>query len=296
MSSEVAIRDQVDSAEALLSVVGTMKTLAAVRIGKYRRAVTALRSSARTLDLAWQATVNLHPELVPTFTSDRDGPLAVVVFGSERGLAGGFNERVARHAVGMLRQRAPEGKTVVVFPVGSRVRARLRRLGVKTEDGVPLPSSLETIDLGVTQVLAQIDAWRAEDRFEQLYFIYNRPLRGTEYKPLTLQLLPLDKTWLRKLRERPWPSGRLPMPIMDPQELLGGVIRQSIAQALVRAFASSMASENGARLVAMEAAERNVEERLDGLRVAHRTLRQNAITEELLDIQAAYAAMEDTPG
>lgn len=295
MSSEVAIRDQLASAEALLSVVGTMKTLAAVRIGKYRRTVAALRSSARTLDLAWQAAVKLHPELVPTITSDRDGPLAVVVFGSERGLAGGFNERVARHAVGMLRQRVPDGGSAVVFPVGSRVRARLRRLGVKTEDGVQLPGSLETIDLGVTQVLAQIDLWRAEARVEQLYFIYNRPLRGTEYKPLTLQLLPLDDTWLRNLRERPWPSGRLPMPIMDPHELLGGVIRQSIAQALVRAFASSMASENGARLVAMEAAERNVEERLDGLRVAHRTLRQNAITEELLDIQAAYAAMEDTP-
>lgn len=295
MSSEVAIRDQVASAEALLSVVGTMKTLAAVRIGKYRRTVAALRSSARTLDLAWQATVKLHPELVPTFTSDGDGPLAVVVFGSERGLCGGFNERVARHAVGMLRHRARDGGSTVVFPVGRRVRARLRRLGVKTEEGTQQPSSLETIDHGVAQVLAQIDAWRAEDRFQQLYFIYNRPLRGTEYKPLTLQLLPLDEAWLRGLRERPWPSGRLPMPVMDAQELLGGVIRQSIAQALVRAFASSMASENGARLVAMEAAERNVEERLEALRVAHRTLRQNAITEELLDIQAAYAAMEDVP-
>lgn len=295
MSSEVAIRDQVASAEALLSVVGTMKTLAAVRIGKYRRTVAALRSSARTLDLAWQAAVKLHPELVPAFTSSVAGPLAVVVFGSERGLCGGFNERVARHAQGMLRHKAQDSSSAVVFPVGRRVRARLRRLGVSTEEGVQTPGSLESIDQGVAQVLSQIDAWRAEERFEQLFFVYNRPLRGIEYKPLTLQLLPLDEAWLRGLQERPWPSGRLPMPVMAADELLGGVIRQSIAQALVRAFASSMASENGARLAAMEAAERNVEDRLEGLRVAHRTLRQNAITEELLDIQAAYAAMEDVP-
>lgn len=295
MSSEVVIRDQLASAEALLSVVGTMKTLAAVRTNKYRRAVAALHSSARTLDLAWRATVKMHPDLLPTFMNSEEGALAVVVFGSERGLCGGFNERVARHTAGMLRQLAPDGDNTVVFPVGRRVRARLRRMGVKTVEGAQLPGSLDAIDRGVAQVLAQIDNWRAERHFGHLYFVYNRPLRGTDYKPLTLQLLPLDEAWLRGLRERPWPAKGLPVAIMEPVELLGGVIRQSIALALERAFTSSMASENSARLVAMEAAERNVEERLDALRVQHRALRQNAITDELLDIQAAYAAMEDTP-
>jgi len=59
---------------------------------------------------------------------------------------------------------------------------------------------------------------------------------------------------------------------------------------LVQAFAASQASENAARLAAMEAAERNVEERIDQLRTRYQAARQSSITAELLDIQAAYAA------
>jgi F-type H+-transporting ATPase subunit gamma len=59
---------------------------------------------------------------------------------------------------------------------------------------------------------------------------------------------------------------------------------------LVRAFAASQTAENAARLAAMEAAERNVEERLTQLRHAANLERQNAVTEELLDVQAAYQA------
>lgn len=293
MSGREGVRDSLANAETLLSVVTTMKTLSAVHIGKYRKATSALKSSARTLELAWQALARLHPELMPTLSDPGGGALAVVVFGSERGLCGPFNDRVARHLAGMLRERGPAGASAVVFPVGRRVRTRLERLGLETEPGVPLPASLEALDHGVSAVLARIDAWRATGTFDQLYFVYNRPASGTEYRPLTVRLLPVDAAMLRDLLARPWPGGRLPMPIMDAQALLRGLIRQSIAQALVRAFASSMASENIARLMAMEAAERNVEERLASLRVAHRTLRQNAITEELLDIQAAFASMEE---
>lgn len=112
------------------------------------------------------------------------------------------------------------------------------------------------------------------------------------YRPSTVQLLPLDAAWLRELRDRPWPSRRVPMTGLDGPRLLEGLVRQQLTHVLVRAFAASQAAENAARLAAMEAAERSVDERLGQLRHAANLERQNAVTEELLDVQAGYAAAE----
>src|SRR5690606_22945198 len=154
----------------------------------------------------------------------------------------------------------------------------------------PCRGTVEAMGVAVARVLDQWEAGRGGARFERLVLVHARPISGTEYAPDAVQLLPSDVAWLRSLRDRPWPSRRLPMPVLDPDRLLRGIVRQYLAQALVRAFAASLASENVARLVAMEAAERNVDERLANLRTAYRAARQNAITEELLDIQSAYAA------
>ena len=82
------------------------------------------------------------------------------------------------------------------------------------------------------------------------------------------------------------------MELSEPRRLVAGVIRQRMALAFVKAFGSSLAAENAARLAAMEAASRNIDDRLDQLRTAFHTARQAAVTEELLDIQAAAAALE----
>ena len=292
MSGTEAIARRVASAETLQSVVTTMKTLASVRIGQYRRSMVAARAADETLELALRAALLLYPELVPS-GSPEPGTLALAVFGSDRGLCGAFNERVSREATALVAADSMSADSVerpVVLAVGRRAHGRLRARGVQVDAVVPVPGNLESIDVAVTRVLDQIDAWRDEARFERLVLVYARPISGTEYTPDAVQLLPFDVAWLRSLRDRPWPSRRLPMPVLDPDRLLRGIVRQYLAQALVRAFAASLASENVARLVAMEAAERNVDERLANLRTAYRAARQNAITEELLDIQSAYAA------
>ena len=297
MSRDADVRRQLESAETLGTVVTTMKTLASVRIGQYRRAVTALDASSTTLDLALQALVTLYPELIEAPPSAEGPSLAVVVFGSDRGLCGPFNERLARHAQETLRDHATpsesagEGDPPAVLAVGRRMVSRLRAVGVPVAHHVRPPGALDTVDLAVLDVLSQVDAWRSAGRAERLLLIHARPTSAAAYEPQVVQVLPLDTAWLHALRARPWPSKRLPMPLSDAQRLLEGVIRQRIAHALVRAFAASQAAENAARLAAMDAAERNIEERVTALRTAFQQARQNAITEELLDIQAAYAVV-----
>jgi F-type H+-transporting ATPase subunit gamma len=294
MSDSDAVRRRLEGAETLATVVTTMKTLASVRIGQYRRAVAALDASSKTLDLAAQALVRLYPELLATTAAPEARSLAVVVFGSDRGLCGPFNDRLARAAqAALVEGRAADARpeeVPLVLAIGRRLAGRLRVLGVPVERQVRPPGALDTVDMAVLDVLTHVDAWRSAARADRLVLVHARPTSAAAFTTRTVRLLPLDVAWLRRLRDRPWPTNRMPLELSDPPRLLHGVIRQRIAHALVGAFAASQAAENAARLAAMDAAERNIQERVAQLHSAYHQARQNAITEELLDIQAAYAA------
>jgi len=296
VSRSATIGRKLSSARTLQSVVGTMKTLASVRVGQYRQAVRALEGSTRTLELALQTLLRSYPELLEARDEPEEGRVAAIVFGSDRGLCGPFNQRVAQHADGLLHARVPEGSQPALVAVGRRMRTRLAARGWPVERRVEPPGALDAVDAATSEVLEHVDRWREEGRAERLFLVHARPTSGAGYEPSALQLLPLDPSWLHALRDRTWPSRRLPIPFGEGRELLRGLLRQLVAHALVRAFAASQASENAARLAAMEAAERNIEERIDRLRTAYQAARQNAITEELLDIQAAYAAASPDAG
>lgn len=291
MSRSARIGRRLDAAETLHTVVSTMKTLASVRIGQYRHAVAALEDSNRTIELALQTLLRLNPELLEAEGEREASSLAVVTFGSDRGLCGPFNERVAQHAHGLLAARTVPDRDATLLAVGRRMVRRMEGRGWTVEGSVDPPGSLAAVEGAMMEVLRHVDRWREEGRAERLFLVHARPTSAASYEPYALQLLPLDPSWLRALHDRDWPSRRLPVAFGDTRELLRGLLRQLVAHALVRAFAASQASENAARLAAMEAAERNVEERIDALRTDYQAARQSAITAELLDIQVAYLAV-----
>jgi len=291
VSGSARIRRQLESAEGLSGVVGTMKSLASVRVSQYRRTMRALDASTRTLDHAARALLHLHPELAEPEDPRQESGAAVVVVGSDRGLCGPFNDRMARYAAREL-AAGRGGHEAEVVAVGRRLASRLRAAGVEPRVQLPAPSSLDALDVAVAELLGLVTAWRDEGRAARLLLLYSRPAGATSFAPRTVQVLPIDADWLRQLRQKPWPSRRVPMQLSDPRRLVAGVIRQRMALSFVKAFGSSLASENAARLAAMEAASRNIEELLEQLRTAYHTARQAAVTEELLDIQAAAAALE----
>lgn len=293
MSSLTATRRQLQSAEMLQGVVTTMKTLSAVRITQYRRSVAALQESQQTLELAVQALLSWQPDLLPVAEPGADSSLAIIILGSDRGLCGPFNERITRHAAGLLAARTPAGQTPSILSVGRRLDSRLENAGYQAAARVDPPGNVDSIDEAVVAVLAHVERWQAEGRAQRLYVAYNRPLRGATYQSQAVRILPVDSRWIKRLRDRDWPTNRLPISLGDQNALLRGVVNQFIAHTLVRSFAASQASENAARLAAMDAAERNIEERLHELQTAHRQARQNTVTAELLDVQSAFAATSE---
>jgi len=296
METTERLRNRIETAEELESVVRTMKGMAAVGIRQYERAVDSLTEYSRTIELGFQVLLRDRRESLLRVADVPGGPSASIVFGSDQGMCGSLNREIADHTLQHAKREGIEqraGWFVAAF--GMRVAAEFESVGVPVRQTFPLPSSVAGLSATVEDVLVNVQRWRVEEGVDQITLFHHRPLGGSTYEPQTVQLLPLDLDWLRSLASRDWPTRVLPTFTMAWEDLLDSLIGQQLFMALFRALAESLASENAARLAAMQAAEDNIEERIEELRMQFHQRRQAAITEELLDVVAGFGALEEKP-
>jgi F-type H+-transporting ATPase subunit gamma len=111
--------------------------------------------------------------------------------------------------------------------------------------------------------------------------------------PVFQQILPLDEACANQRRTAAWPGRCLPMLAGSRAVTFAHLFRQYLFISLYRALTQSLASENAARLMAMQAAGKNILETLDHLQAMFREQRQAAITAELLDIVSGFEALSE---
>jgi F-type H+-transporting ATPase subunit gamma len=220
--------------------------------------------------------------------STRPGAISAVVFGSDQGLVGQFNDVVADYAIKSLADLPGEPR---VWAVGERVHARLADTGLPLVGLFTVPNSVQAITPLVGQVQIESQAHLAKGKNAALWVFHNRPLSGALFEPVGQRLLPLDAQWRQGLAAIPWPNSNLP-------EVMGGgvgtfrvLIREYLFISLFRACAESLASENASRLAAMERADKNIDDLLEDLRVTSHQLRQSGIDEELFDVISGFKAL-----
>jgi F-type H+-transporting ATPase subunit gamma len=290
-----ALRDKIHSVEEIQSVVTTMKAMAAVNIRQYEEAVESLAEYNNTVEMGLQIALRHRPEEIKIAQRVLSGPLGAVVFGSDQGMVGQFNQEVVDRASSVLKKGPLGERDCTLLAIGRRVAARLDQAGQPLAVSLPVPSSLAGITPMVQDLLVHIEAWREKQGIEQILLFYNTPTYGASYRPTALQLLPVDLRWLQGLERREWPSRGLPTYTLGWDVLFAALIREYFFVSLFRAFAESLASENASRLSSMQAAEKNVEQRLDQLNAQYHHLRQSSITEELMDVVAGYEALAESP-
>ncbi|HOP35589.1 MAG TPA: F0F1 ATP synthase subunit gamma [Syntrophales bacterium] len=286
-----------ESTRDLQSVVKTMKALAAVRIRQYERAVESLGDYTETVEKGLRAVLLNRPGLMVTARPGQRDTIGAVVFGSDQGMCGQLNDQVASHALAeMNRFNRGNSENRVILAVGDRLRGRLEDGGQAVDEGFSVPGSVTGITPLVQDVLSRIEGWHEKKGLEQVFLYYSEHLSGASYRPRTVHLLPIDRLWLARIREKGWAGRSLPLFTMDWDSLFSALIREYLFGSLFRAFAESLASENASRLASMEGAERNIREQLKGLDVQYHQQRQMSITEELLDIVSGFEALEAGDG
>src|SRR5476649_470595 len=193
MSDTLAsLRRKISSAGDLQSVVRTMKALAASSIGQYEKSVRALADYYRIVELGLGAC--LRESEPAALMAQRDGKtdageLGAIVFGSDQGLVGRFNEVVADYAIKTL--AALPGKPQV-WAVGERVHARLSDAGLPLMGLFAVPNSVRAITPLVGQIQIESEAHRAKGGYARVFVFHNRPQSGALFEPVSQRMLPLD--------------------------------------------------------------------------------------------------------
>ncbi len=286
MPSLEALKRKLATSNDLYTVVSAMKTLSAVNMRQYEGALSSLRQYAKSVALGLQVILQDHKDdllqesLMPQ-------QLTVIIVGSDTGLCGRFNESIVDVALKDLATIPAKLEETSLIVVGSRVALELEVRGFQADSILQLPSSLHSITKVAQDLLTTLESFegnRMARRRIMLY--YNRPAGLSHFKARSLQLYPLDPKWLSLLASKSWESRCLAIYTMDWQTLFSALVREYYFVSLFRTLAESLASENAARLAAMQAAELNIEEKLNELNLELNHLRQVSITEELQDIMA----------
>ena len=290
-----SLRRKIDGAADLQGVVGSMKALAASSIGQYERAVRSLDDYYRTVKLGLSVCLR-QAEAVPVTVGKRKAQeemRGAVVFGSDQGLVGRFNEVLVEFAINKL--KSLPGKTKKIWAVGERAQELLADTGLTQAGVLSVPNSVNAITPLIGRILIDIQAARDRGEVVAVYLFHNRPKSESVYEPVSKLLLPLDQAGQNKLATLPWPTKSLP-DVIDGSTggatpTLQAFIREYLFVLLFQACAESLASENGSRLAAMQRAEKNIKEILEDLNRTFFRIRQEAIDEELFDVVAGFEAL-----
>ncbi len=286
MSSSELLKRKIKSSQDLQSVVKTMKALAAVSIHQYEKAVESLTDYNRTVEMGIQILLQQGKGLISH--KQKSSGLGLVIFGSDQGMCGQFNEQIVNFA--QESEQISSQKTAIIA-VGLRVLNSLDDYDLTADKYLGLPSSVNAITPLVQNILLELEKWRSEKQINRIVLYYNELVRSSTYNPKRLQILPLDSAWLNNLKSKSWETKNIPTFKSKSNVLFSSLIEEYLFISLYRACANSLASENASRLAAMQVAEKNIGDRLEELNTEYQLDRQTLITNELLDIVSGFEAL-----
>jgi F-type H+-transporting ATPase subunit gamma len=297
MESLESIRSKLEGAKDLKSVVSAMKAMASSNIIQYEAAVASLAEYYYTVALGLIAyfkaeKIEAIHEKKKT-AKNKENLLCAIVFGSDQGLVGQFNDSMADFVTTSL--KALPG-TKEIWVVGERVELLLSDMGFKASEHYAVPNNVSAITPLVQQILIKSEASHQNQAIHEFYIFHNEPKPGSGYQPFMQRFLPLDEKWKDDLQQIKW-STKLPPQIAGaPRPTLLELISGYLFVSLFRACAESLASENASRLEAMQRAKKNIDDLLEGLTKKYNRFRQSAIDEELFDVVSGFEALKKDTG
>jgi F-type H+-transporting ATPase subunit gamma len=270
-----------------------MKAMAASNISQYEASVASLGDYYHTVILGFKAY--LTAEKVQTIIKkavprkDVEQIVCIIVFGSDLGLVGQFNDIMSANVQQSLSD-IPGKKEFWV--IGERVQALMQDAGLSATKFYPIPSSIETVRPLIQELLREMQSSREVRHIAQFYVFHNQPKTGSGYEPVNQRLLPLDEKWMQDIMAIQWPSKNIPEVVGNPEGTLHALINAYLFVSLFRACTESLAAENASRLVAMQRAEKSISDMLENLGKKFQRLRQSLIDEELFDVISGFEALK----
>ena len=214
--------------------------------------------------------------------------IAIVTVTSNRGLAGGYNANIVRMVMGS----GFEKENVRLYTVGRKGAEGLERKGYRIvadySDVIEEPTFADAKELG-ERLLADF----ANGEIGEIYVAYTEFKNTVSQVPKLMKLLPVDAEGMQAEAEEMSELDKLTPMNFEPEEeeAIALLIPKYMTSILYGAFVEAVASENGARMQAMDSATNNAEEIISDLELKYNRARQGAITQELTEIIAGAEAI-----
>jgi len=281
MPSLQQLEKQIATIDGLRDVIHSMRSLAATYLRRAEERLSGLRAYADTVGRAIEDCLFGREIALP---EPEAGGAAILVFFSEQGLCGRFNEVIADAAA--ERAKVIGARRFIV--VGKRGPALLRREKLEVIAEMPSTTSPDGDDVVIHAIARTVVGLRDREAFGELHLLHARYLSPGRIEPAFERVLPLD---LSQWRDPLAPRRTQPHLALSRLDLLRELVSEYTFITLFRAMTESLAGEHGMRLQSMEAAKGNIDDALEELQLQSRIQRQNEITSELLDVVSGAAAL-----
>lgn len=283
MASMRDIKRRKSSVQSTQQITKAMKLVSTVKL---QRAKGRAEKSKTYFNCMYDTVVSMlskagdinHPFLKPNVSTPKK---AVIVITGNRGLAGGYNSNIVK----LVKESEWNKEDLIIYPIGSKGRDTFARLGY--ELGQDYSSAIEEpIYADAMAISKQVLGDFSSGRVGEIYIVYTGFKNTVTHIPTQLKLLPI------KLEDERSDDDKAVLDFEpEAEEAIDLIIPKYITSLIYGAMIESVASENGARMQAMDNATSNAEEMISTLSLLYNRARQSAITQELTEIIAGAQAI-----
>jgi F-type H+-transporting ATPase subunit gamma len=294
MPSLKDLRNRIRSVRSTQKITSAMKLVAASRLRRAVEQAEAARPYAQRMErvlASLAARMTDLPGAPPLLVgAGRDQSHLLVVATSDRGLAGGFNASILRETRRQIRALEQAGRTVTILTIGRRGRDSLRRdFGRLIRDSLTDIGRRRLTFDEARGIAERVLVLHQEGAFDVCTVVYNRFRSAITQIVTVQQLIPFAPA----AAEEPAVGAPEAVYEFEPteEEILGELLPKNLGVQIYAALLENAASEQGARMTAMDNATRNAGEMIDRLTLNYNRTRQAAITKELIEIISGAEAL-----
>jgi F-type H+-transporting ATPase subunit gamma len=294
MASLKDLRMKIVSVKSTRKITSAMKMVAASKLRRAQTAAEAARPFAERMErmlgtlAASLAGQSGAPRMLTGTGADKVHLIVAVT--ADRGLCGGFNSSIVRATKAMAADLLKQGKIVKIMPVGRKAREQLRRdYGQYMIEGFEQLGRKGIVFSEADQVATQVSTMFDAEDFDVCTVIYNKFKSAIAQEVTRQQVIPFP------VPEQAAKSDTGPKAIYEfepsEEEILAEILPRNLATQMFRALLESQASEQGARMTAMDNATRNAGDMINALAIKYNRSRQAQITKELIEIISGAEAL-----
>lgn len=277
------VKQRIQSVKTTQKITSAMKLVSAAKLRRAQAAIEGMRPYRQKLDEMLSAFLQSVDGTSTPYTVVREvRRVAIIVVSSSSSLCGGFNSNIIRSAKELIDSYIATGVAVELYPVGKKIADAIKKMGLSYNDA--LMSQAERISYSmVSTVATELMAQFQDARYDRVELLYSRFYSAAKQAPVIEPFLPID------IEHMAAEGNPLSLEyIVEPSnaELTNCLMSKVITLHLFTALLDSAAAEHAARMMAMQIATDNANDLIDQLVLEYNKGRQQAITNELLDIMS----------